>query len=72
MILSIQMSTLCQSLTENGKVAVPSTNKDTLYILVDMFSSIHYIWNLPENKKEMPVLIAVNSLEPYIGRKEDE
>lgn len=66
------MSTLCQSLTENGKVAVLSKNKDTLYILVDMYDSIHYIWNMPEYLKEKPILVAVASLDPYIARKEDE
>jgi hypothetical protein len=67
------MTSYSQSKYEPIAYATPS--KDTLYISSDMFETMSDIWNKPQNIREKPVLIKVESitaLRTSLGVKDEE
>lgn len=44
------------------QIAYVTPNRDTMYVLVDMYQLISQIWNEPSYSDEKPVLIPVQSI----------
>lgn len=66
---------MCQQDTVKFKtrgIAYATENKDTLYVLKGMTGMMHEIWDLPHYVADKPVIIPVNSLDRFYGRRENE
>lgn len=53
---------------DTNRVAVPNTNKDTLYVVVDMYMTFKILWDASEFDGVRPTIIPVPSLLAYIRK----
>ena len=54
---------------QKQRVAVPTTARDTLYVLEPLVPIFSKLWDMLDDIKK-PVIVSVNDLTPYL-RKED-
>ena len=50
-----------------GRVAVPTQEKDTLFVVTPLYTTFKTIWDDAVDKKK-PVVVPVATLDPYIRR----
>lgn len=55
---------------EDSRIAYPSKNYDTLYVLKHEYHLIASLWEQPEYVNEKPVMVMVDSLEKYFRKEE--
>jgi len=83
LLLTISLTVLCNSAScqettgkfekplYKGQCAYATPNKDTLYVESNMYSLFDEIWDMPKNRNEKPVLVVVNDVSTFYGRKEE-
>jgi hypothetical protein len=74
LMLPFMHNAKCQDSTNQntlGKIAFVNEAKDTMYVLRDNVVMMHEIWDLPQHIADKPVIIPVESLDRFYGRKED-
>mgnify|MGYP000247427676 CR=1 FL=1 len=77
-ILSILIMVVCMTSYSQSKyepITYVTPSKDTLYVSSEMFETMSDIWNKPQNIREKPVLIKVESitaLRTSLGVKDEE
>lgn len=57
------------TLNDTTRLAIPNLNKDTLYVLEDMYCLYFELWADPKFNGVRPKIIPVDTLVAYIRRK---
>ena len=69
-LLSILIIGLTISATSQTQVsdrfACPNENRDTLFVMSDMFNIMTSLWNEPCNIKDKPMIVSVKVLDPNV------
>ena len=55
-----------------GQIAYATENKDTLYVEKIMYPLYAEIWDFPHNKADKPVLICVDTVQPFYAKLEED
>ncbi len=74
LLLSIGVTSFSQTLVNSEPIAYATLQKDTLYVVANMFTTMDDLWNQPNNVAEKPIIIPVKSiaiLKTNLGIKED-
>ncbi len=56
--------------SQTPRVAVPSANKDTLYVIDNMYQIFIIVWEKPDVTDAKPVIVPVTSLQTYYRRED--
>ena len=72
LLLLLLLSTASIGYSQKDVITYVTPQKDTLYVIEDMYDLMASIWDNPITDEDKPVIVSVESLDKFIARKEDE